>query len=201
MEDLHTKYELHQSSAHQVNVFTRFSVFYLCWPRVKWLWISTEINRLLVLTKRDLHTNYELPRSFAHLVDTFTRIFSIWPLLTSNDLGSLHKSIGFTMANLHTKNDLQTAPKTIEYFPPRWTSCMQSLNFVDICIIQLSCLRGRNTHTHIHTRIRTHTHARQRDCINSFCLRQGIKKNIFPGEHQGFFGDHHTHSDSQWRHR
>ena len=34
MGDLHTKYELHQSLAHQVNVFTRFSVLDLCWPRM-----------------------------------------------------------------------------------------------------------------------------------------------------------------------
>jgi len=46
--DLHTKYGIHPSLSHQVNVFARFPVFDHNWPQVlKWPWNSTENNGCL----------------------------------------------------------------------------------------------------------------------------------------------------------
>ena len=159
---------------------------------LKWPWISTEINRLLVLIIGDLHTKYELLQSFAHHVDAFTRIFSIWPLLTSNDFGSLHKSIGlyspwrtyipnmrlirFPLIKLTclqgfqflTSVDLKlpwNSTKNIIVLSPHMDNLYAKFEFVDICVLQLSCLQAASrtqTHTHAHTLARTHTYTHAR---------------------------------------
>ena len=91
----------------------------------KWPLTCTKNNRLLVLNVVHLHTTYEICPSFHAWDIMFTRLlqcFTIWPLLTPNDLWP--------------------PPKTIGFLYSMWYTYIPNMRSVQASHVEISCLQG-----------------------------------------------------------
>ena len=119
----------------------------------KWPLTSTKTNRLLVLNVVHLHTKYEICPMLPFLRYRVYKVFTMWSLLTPNDLWP--------------------PPKTIGFLYSMWYTYIPNMRYVKASLLEISCLRAGVTHTHTYTRTYTHTythihtHIRHRDYIGS----------------------------------
>ena len=83
------------------------------------------------------YTKHEISPSFPFLRYHIYKVFTIWPMLTPNDLWS---RLGFLYS--------------------MWYTYIPNMRSVRASLLEISCLQASvTTHTHIHT------HTRQHDCI------------------------------------
>ena len=88
----------------------------------KWPLTSTKNNRLLVLNVVHLHTTYEICPSFPCLRYRVYKVFTIWPLLTPNDLWP--------------------PPKTIGFLYSMWCTYIPHMRSAQASLHEISCLQG-----------------------------------------------------------
>ena len=142
-------------------MFTMFSQIDPCWPLT-----STKNNRLPVLHVLHVHTKYEICPSFPS-GDIVYKVFTIWPLLTPNDLWPPPKRIGFLYSMWYTyilnmrsvqaslleisclkgfhnltPNDLWPLPKTIGFLYSMWYTYILNMRSVQVSLLEISCLQG-----------------------------------------------------------
>ena len=140
----------------------------------KWPLTSTKNNRVLVLNVVHLHTTYEICSKLPCLRYHVYKVFTIWPLLTPNDLWPPPKTIGFlysmwytyipnmrsvqaslleisclqgfynvfTIWPLLTPNDLWPPPKTIGFLYSMRHSYIPNMRSVQASLLEISCLQG-----------------------------------------------------------
>ena len=138
---LHTKYEICPSFPCWDIVFTRFShVWPLLtpndlWPPPKTIGFLFSMWHSYILNMRSVRASL-LEIS---CLQGFYNVFTIWPLLTSNDLWP--------------------PPKTIGFLYSMWYTYIPNMRSVRASLLEISCLQaGVTTHTHTHTQTHTRQH-------------------------------------------
>ena len=178
----------------------------------KWPLTSTKNNRVLVLNVVHLHTKYEICPSFPSWDIVFTRFFTIWPLLTTNDLWPPPKTIGFLDSMWYTyipnmrsvqaslleisclqgfhnltpvdPNDHWPPPKTIGFLYSMWYTYIPNIRSVQASLLEISCLRAGVTHTHTHTHTYTHTYTHTASWLHRLRLHRNQKQPLKNGTYK-----------------
>ena len=101
-------------------VFTRFSQFDPCWPQMTF----------------DLHQKQK-----ASFTQCGTPIYQIWALSKLSLLGYRVYKV-FTIWPLLTPNDLWPPPKTKGFFYSMWYTYIPNMSSVQAFLVEISCLQG-----------------------------------------------------------